>query len=218
MQTVEVIALDGPSGAGKSTTARRVAEALGWNYLDTGGMYRCVALAVTRAGLELGDPKMPEVAAKAIIEQKGTRLFLDGEDVSEAIRTPEITKLVSPLSADAAVRDVLVAQQRRIGAKGGWVVDGRDIGTVVFPNACCKVFLIATVEARASRRYRELEAKGVKTTIEEVQQDLAQRDHQDSTRAVAPLRKAEDAWELDNGHLSIHEVVEQIVLHHRSHA
>lgn len=218
MAKLHVIALDGPSGAGKSTTARRVAEALGWSYLDTGGMYRCVALAVTRAGVQLGDPRVPEVAAKAVIEQKGTRLFLDGEDVSDAIRTPEITKLVSPLSADAAVREVLVAQQRRIGEQGGWVVDGRDIGTVVFPNACCKVFLVATVEARASRRYRELEAKGVRTTLEEVQRDLAQRDHQDSTRAVAPLRKAEDAWELDNGHLNIHEVVEQIVLHHRAHA
>lgn len=218
MQKVQVIALDGPSGAGKSTTARRVAEALGWSYLDTGGMYRCVALAVTRAGLQLGDPRVPEVAAKATIEQKGTRLFLDGEDVSEAIRTPEITKLVSPLSADAAVREVLVAQQRRIGAQGGWVVDGRDIGTVVFPHACCKVYLTATVAARASRRFRELEAKGVKTTVAEVEADLAQRDHQDMTRAVAPLRKAEDAWELDNGHLSLHEVVEQIVLHHKGHA
>lgn len=218
MSKLHVIALDGPSGAGKSTTARRVAEALGWSYLDTGGMYRCVALAVTRAGLQLGDPKVPEVAAKAVIEQKGTHLFLDGEDVSDAIRTPEITKLVSPLSADAAVREVLVAQQRRIGQQGGWVVDGRDIGTVVFPNACCKVFLTATVEARASRRYRELEAKGIKTSVEEVERELAQRDHQDTTRAVAPLRKADDAWALDNGHLNIHEVVEQIVLHHRAHA
>lgn len=218
MSTLELIALDGPSGAGKSTTARRVAEALGWEYLDTGAMYRTVALAIHRAGLSLGDPRVAGVAGQARLEQKGTRNFLDGEDVSEAIRSPEITKLVSPLSADPAIRDVLVAQQRSLGARGRWVVDGRDIGTVVFPHACCKVFLTATVEARAARRWRELEAKGSTTTLAEVQADLAQRDHQDSTRAVAPLRKAEDAWELDNGHLSIHETVEQIVLHHRGHA
>lgn len=218
MSTLELIALDGPSGAGKSTTARRVAEALGWEYLDTGAMYRTVALAIQRAGLSLGDPRVAEVAGGARLAQKGTRNFLDGEDVSEAIRSPEITKLVSPLSADPAIRDVLVAQQRSLGARGRWVVDGRDIGTVVFPRACCKVFLTATVEARAARRWRELEAKGSPITLAEVQADLAQRDHQDSTRAVAPLRKAEDAWELDNGHLSIHETVEQIVLHHRGHA
>ncbi|MBI3131544.1 MAG: (d)CMP kinase [Acidobacteria bacterium] len=218
MSKLELIALDGPSGAGKSTTARRVAEALGWDYLDTGAMYRTVALAIQRAGLSLGDPKVAEVAGRALLEQRGTRNFLDGEDVSEAIRTPEITKFVSPMSADPAIRDVLVAQQRKLGQRGRWVVDGRDIGTVVFPDACCKVYLIATVEARASRRWRELEAKGSKLTLAEVQADLAQRDHQDSTRAVAPLRKADDAWELDNGHLNIHETVEQIVLHHRAHA
>ncbi|HJW32796.1 MAG TPA: (d)CMP kinase [Holophagaceae bacterium] len=218
MSKLELIALDGPSGAGKSTTARRVAEALGWDYLDTGAMYRTVALAIQRAGLSLGDPKVAAVADAAVLEQRGTRNFLDGEDVSEAIRTPEITKFVSPMSADPAIRDVLVAQQRKLGQRGRWVVDGRDIGTVVFPNACCKVYLIATVEARASRRWRELEAKGSQLTLAEVQADLAQRDHQDSTRAVAPLRKADDAWELDNGHLNLHETVEQIVLHHRAHA
>jgi cytidylate kinase len=218
MSKLELIALDGPSGAGKSTTARRVAEALGWDYLDTGAMYRTVALAIQRAGLALGDPQVAEVAGTAQLEQRGTRNFLDGEDVSEAIRTPEITRFVSPMSADPAIREVLVAQQRKLGARGRWVVDGRDIGTVVFPNACCKVYLIATVEARASRRWRELEAKGSTLTLAEVQADLAQRDHQDSTRAVAPLRKAEDAWELDNGHLNLHETVEQIVLHHRAHA
>ncbi|HJV21295.1 MAG TPA: (d)CMP kinase [Holophagaceae bacterium] len=218
MSKLELIALDGPSGAGKSTTARRVAEALGWDYLDTGAMYRTVALALQRAGLALGDPRVAEVAGKAQLEQRGTKNFLDGEDVSEAIRTPEVTRFVSPMSADPGIRDVLVAQQRKLGQRGRWVVDGRDIGTVVFPNACCKVYLIATVEARASRRWRELEAKGSTLTLAEVQADLAQRDHQDSTRAVAPLRKADDAWELDNGHLSLHETVEQIVLHHRAHA
>lgn len=218
MTKLPLIALDGPSGAGKSTTARRVAEALQWSYLDTGGMYRCVALASMRAGVGLGDPRLPEVASRAAITQRGSALFLDGEDVSDAIRTPDVTRLVSPLSADAAVRDVLVAQQRRIGQSGKWVVDGRDIGTIVFPNACCKVFLTASVEARAERRYLELQAKGIPTTLAEVQHDIAQRDHQDTTRPVAPLRKADGAWELDNGSLAIDEVVERIVQHHRAHA
>lgn len=217
MPKLPLIALDGPSGAGKSTTARRVAEALGWSYLDTGGMYRCVALASMRAGVGLGDPRLPEVASRAVITQRGSALFLDGEDVSDAIRTPDVTRLVSPLSADAAVREVLVAQQRRIGQSGKWVVDGRDIGTIVFPEACCKVFLTASVEARAKRRYLELQAKGIPTPLEEVQHDIAQRDHQDTTRPVAPLRKADDAWELDNGRLSIENVVERIVKHHRAH-
>jgi cytidylate kinase len=151
------------------------------------------------------------------LEQQGTKIFLNGEDVSGAIRTPEVSRLVTPVSADARVREVLVEQQRLIGARGRFVVDGRDIGTVVFPNACCKVFLTATLEARAERRFREMDLKGIETTLDEVRADLARRDHADSTRAVAPLRKAEDAWELDNGHLEIHEVVAAIVAHHKEH-
>lgn len=218
MEKLTLIALDGPSGAGKSTTAKRIAEALGWEYLDTGAMYRATALAITRAAIALEDREALEEVLRGLrLEQKGTRIFLNGEDVSGAIRTPEVSKLVTPVSADARVREVLVEQQRLIGARGRFVVDGRDIGTVVFTNACCKVFLTATLEARAERRYRELELKGVETTLAEVREDLARRDHADSTRAVAPLRKAGDAWELDNGHLEIHEVVAAIVAHHREH-
>ena len=219
MAKLELIALDGPSGAGKSTTARRLAEALGWDYLDTGAMYRATALAMVRAGVTLEDREgLERILAGLKLEQRGTRILLNGEDVSGAIRTPEISRLVSPISADARLREVLVEQQRAIGARGRFVVDGRDIGTVVFPNACCKIFLTATLEARSERRFRELELKGVETTLAEVRADLAQRDHNDTTRAVSPLRKAEDAWELDNGHLEIHEVVAAIVDHHRGHA
>lgn len=215
---VAVIALDGPSGVGKSTTAKLVARQLGWDYLDTGAMYRATALALHRAGLDLSDDgALRRLLSGLVLRQEGTRIFLGEEDVSEAIRTLEVTRMVTPVSADGRVREVLVDQQRAIGQRGGWVVDGRDIGTVVFPNACCKVFLTASVEARARRRLLELEAKGLSTTLEEVAGDLARRDLADSTRAVAPLRRAEDAWELDSSNLSLEEVVAAVVAHHRAH-
>ncbi|MCE1229736.1 MAG: (d)CMP kinase [Firmicutes bacterium] len=218
MSKLALIALDGPSGVGKSTTAKAVAQALGWSYLDTGAMYRAVALALHREGLALTDrPALETRLASLKLEQRETRIFLDGEDVSEAIRTPEVTRLVTPVSADARVREVLVEQQRRIGARGGWVVDGRDIGTVVFPQACCKLFLTATAEARARRRFLELQAKGSSLPFEEILADQNRRDHADSTRAVAPLRKADDAVEVDSSELTLAQVVEWIVKHHREH-
>lgn len=218
MSALPLIALDGPSGVGKSTTAKAVAARLGWDYLDTGAMYRSVALAALRAGIAPGD-KAPlhALLPKLKLEQGSGRFLLDGEDISEAIRAPEVTALVSPLSADAAVRESLVAQQRQIGSRGRFVVDGRDIGTVVFPGACCKVFLTASVAARARRRFLELQAKGLPAEESEVARDLAARDHADSTRAVAPLKKAEGAWELDSSDLGLDEVVDAIVAHHAAH-
>lgn len=218
MLKLSLIALDGPSGVGKSTTAKRVAQELGWQYLDTGAMYRVTALALHRAGLALADrPAVEALLSSLRIEQRGSRSFLYGEDVSDAIRTPEVTKLVTPVSADSRVREVLVEQQRAIGASGGWVVDGRDIGTVVFTNACCKVFLTATAEARAQRRFLELQEKGVALSFEEILADQQRRDHADSTRAVAPLRKAEDATELDSSAMTLDQVVAWIVALHRNH-
>ena len=218
MPSLPLIALDGPSGVGKSTTARAVAARLGWDYLDTGAMYRSVALAVLRAGIALDDEAgLTALLSGLELAQGDGRFRLNGEDVSEAIRAAEVTALVSPLSADAAVRDLLVAQQRHIGGRGRFVVDGRDIGTVVFPEACCKVFLTASVTARARRRFLELQAKGLPSIETEVARDLAARDHNDSTRAVAPLRKADDAWELDSSDLTLDEVVGAIVAHHQAH-
>jgi cytidylate kinase len=218
MSRLSLIALDGPSGVGKSTTAKRVAQELGWGYLDTGAMYRAAALALQRAGVELDDrPGLERILAGLRIQQRGVREFLGGEDVSEAIRTPEITRMVTPVSADARVREVLVDQQRRIGGEGGWVLDGRDIGTVVFPYACCKIFLTASVEARAGRRFQELRAKGVPLPLEEVAADLQRRDLADSTRAASPLCKAADAVELDSSGMGLEEVVAWIVAHHRNH-
>lgn len=213
-----LIAIDGPSGVGKSTTARRVAERLGWQYLDTGAMYRAAALALLRAGLPLEDRSgLERLLAGLVLAQQGTRIFLGGEDVSEAIRSPEVTRHVTPVSADARVREVLVDQQRRIGNRGQWVVDGRDIGTVVFTNACCKVFLTASPEARAQRRLRELQAKGQTPILEAVLADLQRRDNADSTRAASPLRKADDAVELDSSDLTLDQVVDWIVARHQAH-
>jgi cytidylate kinase len=213
-----LIAIDGPSGVGKSTTARRVAARLGWQYLDTGAMYRAAALAVHRAGLSLEDrPGLERLLAGLELAQEDTRIFLAGEDVSEAIRSQEVTRRVTPVSADARVREVLVEQQRRIGSRGRWVVDGRDIGTVVFPGACCKIFLTASPEARARRRLLELEAKGQAPAFDEVLGDLQRRDQADSTRAVAPLRPADDAVEVDSSSLSLDQVVDWIVARHQAH-
>ena len=219
MSKVLVIAIDGPSGVGKSTTAKRVAQQLGWQYLDTGAMYRATALAIHRAGAALDDAAALEAVLQGLrIQQRGSQEFLGDEDVSAAIRTPEVTRLVTAVSADARVREVLVQQQRAIGRSGGWVVDGRDIGTVVFQDACCKIFLTASVEARARRRFLELQAKGVPQPLAEVAADIQRRDTADSTRAVAPLRRAQDALELDSSAMTLDEVVAWIVTRHRSHS
>ena len=220
MSKLAIIALDGPSGVGKSTTAQQIARQLGWDYLDTGAMYRATALAFQRADVNLSDPEgLEQILAALKIGQQGSCTFLSDEDVSELIRTPEITKLVTPISANARVREVLVDQQRSIGQSGGWVIDGRDIGTVVFPNACCKIFLTASSEARARRRHLEQQAKGIGAilTLEEVSADIQRRDHADSTRAASPLLKAEDAVELDSSDMSLDEVVAWVVQHHYQH-
>lgn len=212
MTKLHIIAIDGPSGAGKSSAAKKIAEALSWDYLDTGAMYRATALALLRAGVGLDDEAaLFRVLGTMRLEQLGTRIFLNDEDVSEAIRSHEITQFVTPVSADGRVRDVLVEQQRGIGRRGRFVVDGRDIGTVVFPDAALKIYLTATVEARAKRRFLEQQSKGNAMALAEVAADIQRRDHADSTRAVAPLRKAGDAVELDSSGLTLDEVVGKIV-------
>jgi cytidylate kinase len=207
-----VIAIDGPSGVGKSTAARRVAARLGWGYMDTGAMYRAVTLMLEREGISVEDgDALGRVLASMDYEQRGESYFLNGEDVSGPIRSPEVTGRVSKVSADASVREALVSMQRKLGRAGDWVVDGRDIGTVVFPDAKCKVFLVASPQARAQRRFLELQARGAPATLEGVLQDQARRDEYDSTRAASPLRRADDAVELDSSHLSAEEVVERIL-------
>ena len=195
-----VVAIDGPAGAGKSTVARAVAAALGFTYLDTGAMYRCVGLAARERGVEPAD------VVEDLRIELGERVLLDGRDVTEAIRTPEVADAASRAAADPRVRAALVAKQRRIVADGNWVAEGRDIGTVVAPDAALKVFLTASAEERARRRAAQLGAD-VRTVLAE----QAIRDERDATRAHAPLAPAPDAIELDTTALDVDEVVERVV-------
>jgi cytidylate kinase len=194
-----VVAIDGPAGAGKSTLARALAEALGFTYLDSGAMYRCVGLAAGEQGRPPG-----EVAAELSIEL-GERVVCDGRDVTEAIRAPEVSEAASRAAADPAVRRAVVARQRELVAQGDWVAEGRDIGTVVAPDAAVKVFLTATPEERARRRAAELGAD-VGTVLAE----QAIRDERDATRAHSPLEAAPDATILDTTGLSLDEVVDRV--------
>ena len=194
-----IVAIDGPAGAGKSTVARGVARALGFTYLDSGAMYRCVALAVLERGGEPAD------VARAIDVEVGERVLLDGRDVTEAIRTPEVSEAASRVAADPGVREALVEKQRELIASGDWVAEGRDIGTVVAPGAEVKVFLTASGEERARRRAAELGADPDTVLAEQ-----ALRDERDRTREHSPLEPAPGAVELDTTGLSVDEVVERI--------
>ena len=214
MERRVVVAIDGPAGAGKSTIARRVAGKMGFTYIDTGAMYRAVALAALRAGVGLEDAaRLEELARGARIEFEpgGSRVFLNGEDVSQAIRRPEISPAASQVSVFPGVRRALVAKQREIAAGTSVVMEGRDIGTVVFPDADVKIFLDAKPEVRAGRRSRELEEKGLAMRAEDVDREMRERDRRDATRADSPLARASDAVYLDTTALSLDEV-EQVIL------
>ena len=210
-----VVAIDGPAGAGKSTIAKLVAEKLGYAYIDTGAMYRSVALKFLQTGKDFDEDFISELARTMVIEFKPeasvNRVFVDGQEVTDAIRSAEVTANVSRVAAIGAVREAMVAQQRRMGESGGVLMDGRDIGTVVFPNAQLKIFLTATVEERAMRRYKELIAKGQQVDLAQLKEDIASRDKQDSERAISPLRQAEDALLLDTSDMNIEQVTDKIL-------
>ncbi|MBK6766896.1 MAG: (d)CMP kinase [bacterium] len=211
-----VIAIDGPASSGKSTTARLIAQKLGLMYLDTGAMYRAVALKIYRTGIELTDKAaLQKMLESTKVEQfctdDGVHFSLDGDDVSEAIRTPDISLWVGPVSEHGMVREYLVEWQRAIGRNGGIVADGRDIGTVVFPAAQVKVYLNADAHVRALRRQKELFARGIAQSAEEVEEAIVKRDHRDSTREHSPLSKAADAVEIDTTHLTVGDQVEQVL-------
>lgn len=214
-----IIAIDGPSGAGKSTVAKTVAQILGFLTLDTGAMYRAVAWQAVHEHVDLADDiRLGELARTRLIEFKpalqerfSQRVFIDGNDVTEAIRTVEIDKAVSPVSAAPPVREALVAQQRRIGKTGDYVVEGRDIGTVVFPDAELKIFLTASDEERAHRRLRQNIDRGVGSIdYREVFDDIRRRDEYDSSRATSPLKPADDAVMFDSTNCYIEDVIEKI--------
>ena len=203
-----MITIDGPAGAGKGTVARRLAARLGYRLLDTGAMYRALAWSVARAGLAPEDtPALRRHVERVQIDVEGDRVVVDGRDVTDEIRSPEIAALTSRLSMLGVVRDKLTPMQRRMAATGGVVLEGRDTGTVVCPDAEVKFYLDASLEERAHRRQLELRARGVEVDTETARADIAARDAQDSSRALAPLRRASDAIEVDTTGLSVEQVV-----------
>ena len=211
MERIISVAIDGPSGAGKSTIARAAAKRFGLIYVDTGAIYRTVAHAVHLAGKECTDGDavralLPTIRISMRYDEQGVqRMLLGGEDVSEAIRLPENSKRTSQVSAMPEVRDFLMDMQRNLAATHSVVMDGRDIGTVVFPHAELKVFVTASAQVRAQRRYDELQQKGMPADYDEILRNVQERDYIDSHREVSPLRQADDALLLDNSHMTIPE-------------
>ncbi len=213
-----IIAIDGFSACGKSTTAKAVAKSLGYAFIDSGAMYRAVTLYFMKHNVSITDPKAVSKALQQIeiefrfsTENSRNEIFLNGLNVEDKIRTLEIAKHVSEVSAIKSVRVEMVAQQRKMGKKKGIVMDGRDIGTEVFPDAELKIFMTADKKVRAERRQKELLERGDVIDLDEVMENIKHRDHLDSTREESPLRKAEDAWELDNSDLSMEQQVDVVL-------
>ncbi len=210
------VAIDGPAGAGKSTIARAAAKKLGFIYVDTGALYRAVGVYSLRNGLDTENPEtvegtLPHIQVELQFQDGVQHVLLNGEDVSEEIRTPQASMAASAVSAVPAVRRFLFDLQREIAAKNDCIMDGRDIGTVVLPQAEVKIFLTASPETRAMRRFKELQEKGAPDTYEAVLADLKQRDYNDSHRAVAPLKPAEDSVLVDTSALTLSQSVEKVI-------
>ncbi len=210
------IAIDGPAASGKSTTAKMVAQKLGYLHIDTGAMYRAITLKVLNERIDLSEKEKIVKAAKAseirLCNENGKmKIFLDGMDVTAKIRTPMVTGAVSTISSYSDVREVMVRQQRKLAAQGGAVLEGRDIGTVVLPQADLKIFMIADIEERARRRKNDLAATGIDASMEDLAREIELRDRKDATRIASPLKKADDAIELDTTNLTIQQQVDFIV-------
>ncbi len=211
-----VIAIDGPSGAGKSTTARLLAERLGYIYIDTGAMYRSIGWKATREGIDPADERgLAKLCARTAVtikkDNKDPKVFVDGIDVSGEIRTPEMGMMASAVSKSPAVRARLLTLQRELGKSGGVVMDGRDIGTVVFPDADVKFYLDASADERGRRRFFELQAKGMAVDRVQITREIGERDRQDSQREIAPLKRADDALLIDSSAMSVDEVLNRMI-------
>lgn len=211
-----IVAIDGPSGAGKSTISKALAKRTGYINIDTGAMYRSVALLVGRQQISLSDEQAlqklcRDISIEFIREAEQERVVVDGEDVSQQIRTPEVSLLTAKVAACSVVRTAMVELQRQMGEAGGVVLEGRDIGTVVFPHAQVKFFLSASAEERGRRRFEELRAKGVAVDLQQTIAEVEARDAADSAREHAPLKRAEDAIDIDSTRLSIDEVLEMML-------
>ncbi|UCB49890.1 MAG: (d)CMP kinase [Deltaproteobacteria bacterium] len=214
----DIITIDGPVASGKSTLSRLLAKKLDYLYLDTGAMYRAVALQAKRKGIDTGDKQELQELCQDLdlrfqAEREENKLYLGDEDISLAIRTPEMDLLSSTISAIKEVRKAMTGLQRKMGRQGRLVAEGRDMGTIVFPEAEHKFFITASTEVRAQRRYKERVDRGESVSLEEVERELKVRDHQDETRPIAPLRPAKDAKIIDTTALNPHEVVEKILEH-----
>lgn len=210
-----VVAIDGPAGAGKSTVAQMAAKELGFTYIDTGAMYRAVAWKSLQQGKAVTDDLINDVVKDIDIvldyKEGKTRVFVDGTEVTAEIRTPEVTSIVSQVAALGPVRERLTDLQRKMATQGSVIMDGRDIATNVLPNADIKIFLTASIEERADRRYKEMKAKGYDVDLKKLQEEIAARDKADSEREISPLVQAEDAELLDTSDMSIEEVVKAIL-------
>ncbi|MDZ4861641.1 MAG: (d)CMP kinase [Candidatus Hydrogenedentes bacterium] len=212
----EIVAIDGPAGAGKSTVARNVARQLGFAYLDTGAMYRAATWNAMNKGVDADDPLALAASTREmrldLRDENGTlHIFIDGQEVTDAIRTPEVTRRIAKLDRNAGVRAHLAELQREIGARAPTVAEGRDMGTVVFPRAKCKVYLDANLDERARRRARDFDAKGIAYDAASLKEEIRARDENDRSRDIAPLRRAEDAVLVDTSSMSADDVVNTIV-------
>lgn len=207
------IAIDGPSASGKSTVADELCKMLGYVHLDTGAMYRCVGLAVVRSGIDYEDDRAMKKllkSVKIVLTNEG-KVFLNDEDVTDAIRTNDISMMASNVSTKPYVREKLVAMQQEMAKNKGFVMDGRDIGTVVLKNAEVKIFLTASADARAMRRYLENQKRGIESNLLDLKQEIIERDYQDTHRKYSPLKKAKDAIEIDSSDMTKHDVVDAIM-------
>ena len=209
MQKIK-IAIDGPAASGKSTTAKIIAEKLDYLYIDTGAMYRALTLAIIKANLDISkEEEIKKLALNSAIELKQSdselRTFLNGKDVSDEIRLPEITNIISKISSYPEIRKIMVEKQRKLAEHGGIVMDGRDIGTVVLPDAEVKIYMEAKLQERAKRRFEEMQKKGIKSDLAQIEKEISKRDQIDSTRAASPLKPANDAIIIDTSNLTIEE-------------